>query len=631
MTTHSWFANDFAEAIWKKKYAGKYTDVESFYLDLADRVAFGDEVLRSKFFNILWQQKFSPGGRILAGNGRNGAKVSWMNCTTHQIEEDTIESIGNAVEKVMRASSRGQGIGINLSKLRPRGAAVNNSAITSTGAISFMELINHAGGIIGQEGRRAALLFNIDDTHPDLWRPGEQDIKCDKCTFGCKECNYHGYYPYDFLHIKRIPGKVTNANISVNISDNFMAAVEYDTEWKLQFSSEGSGGKEEFSNTVRAKELFNELAESAFRSAEPGVLFIDTTRDFSNSDVFGERWKVVGVNACTEQLLDQEGVCNLGSMSLSAYVKHPFTDTAEFDYESFARDVRQAVEFLDNVLDIELDKGNYISEKQRESIINLRRIGLGAMGLADALAMLGIRYGGNKACLSFVDKVFRVMKEEAYTASIDLAELKGPAGVYDDLSYEEMYAVADKAFFATLPDEMRDRIRSVGIRNISVLCIAPNGSIANVLGLSSGVEPLFAKEYIRRFRINGFDEFVNYVHPGVIQSRKACVSDDVWTTAYEVSPEEHVRVQAAAQKHIDQSISKTTNMPSTATVEDVANVYTLAHKLGLKGIAVYVDGSRDIQILHEKEECPVCEDGGQVINQNGCKECLSCGWSVCTT
>lgn len=632
MTTHPWFTNEFSEQVWLKKYAGKYTDVESFYRDLAKTASLGNDKLAEDFFRLMWEKKFSPGGRILAGNGRNGAKVSWMNCTTHEIEGDTLEEIAHATEIVMRASSRGQGIGINLSKLRPRGAKVNNSAITSTGAISFMELINHAGGIIGQEGRRAALLFNINDTHPDLWIPNDKTHECQRCHgFGCPKCNKFGYIPYDFINVKRINGKVTNANISVNISDAFIEAVKNDENWELYFETESSGGKEKFSNVVGARDLFRAIASSAFASAEPGVLFVDTTKKFSNSDLFGSEWEVVGVNACTEQLLDQEGVCNLGSMNLGAYVVNPFTEKAYFDYVTFDKDVKQAVEFLDNILDIELRKGNHISEKQRQSIINLRRIGLGVMGYADALAMLGIRYGTSFSSYSVTTVMFSTLRDAAYAKSAELAERKGAAKVFDGKSQEDLIDISENGFFATLPAYLRSLLVRHGLRNVSLLSVAPTGSISNLLGVSSGIEPLFALEYVRRYRMNGHDEFINYVHPVVILSRLANVPDNIWRTAYQVSPREHVEVQSIAQLFVDQSISKTTNMPSSATIEDVENVYMLAHELGLKGIAIYVDGSRDIQILHEKEECPVCEDGGKVINQNGCKECLTCGWSVCTT
>lgn len=949
----SWFTNRFSEEVWQKKYAGNFDDVEHYYRNLAQLVAGENEELEEKFFALLWEKRFSPAGRILAGAGRNGAKVSWMNCTTHQIEEDSIDGISHAAHIVMRASSRGQGIGVDLSKLRPRGAPVNNSAVTSTGAISFMELINHAGGIIGQEGRRAALLFSINDNHPDLWRPGENDVECGNCSGGgCLKCDSRGYFPYDFLHIKRTPGKVTNANISVNISDKLIQAVKDDEDWVLEFDTESSAGRNTEKRIVKARYLLRAISASAHASAEPGVLFIDTTRKFSNSDIFGEQWSVVGVNACqpgfatvltkkgirtfddigvdtevwdgekwvkvvkkwttgtkpvyeiitsrgrfvgtldhkvfedgervwaaaansidqvvgpvgeqgdfdpqaiidglvigdgsfhraersqkvvlyvgekdkdylnsprvgsligdpngvgatythdvttrvvseelphtyerviperyyfgsqkvrrsflrglfsangyvvsgnsnriglkassavlikqvqellsslgidsyitvsrerdnefpngtyrmreaydlnitthgdlfmtligfeqeykreaytfrgavntakrggivqtwnylgelpvyeitvdsdkhaywsggllvsncTEQLLDQEGVCNLGSMNLAAYVVNPFTDKAYFDVDSFALDVGTAVEFLDNVLDIELEKGNSISERQRRSIQYLRRIGLGVMGLADMLAMLGLPYNTGAETLRAVEDVFRQLRDKAYLKSVSLAQEKGMAGVFEGTTKEERKGIVEQGFFQTLPEDIKRQIIRSGVRNVTLLSVAPTGSISNLLGVSSGIEPLFALEYVRRYRLNGHDEFVDYTHPAVKQSRDAGIPDSWWTTAYQVPPFDHVKIQAVAQEFVDQSISKTTNLPSTAQVEDVMGVYMLAHELGLKGLAVYVDGSRDEQILHEKDQCPICLDRGNVVHKEGCKECTVCGWEVC--
>ncbi len=291
----SWFTNSFAEEIWRTKYAGKFEDVEEYYRALAKRIAKTPEQ-EENFFDLLWNKKFSPAGRILAHNGRPDAKMSLMNCTTHAIQDDSLEAISDAGYKIMRASSRGQGIGVDLSKLRPRGAPVNNAARTSTGAISFMELLNQIAETIGQEGRRAALLFSLRVDHPDIWTEDG----------------------YDFLNVKKQSGKVENANISILITDDFMKNVEEGNGWQPRF--EGESGVENFSRAsqITATELFEKIAESAWASAEPGLLMWDTSKRFSNSDLLG--FPVAGVNACTEQILDHEGVCNLGSMNLMAYV-----------------------------------------------------------------------------------------------------------------------------------------------------------------------------------------------------------------------------------------------------------------------------------------------------------------------
>lgn len=950
--TQTWFINDFAKEIWQKKYAGDYTDPIHYLSDMADRVSFGNGDFAERVFNMLYERRFSPGGRILAGNGSPNAKVSWMNCTTHAIEEDTIESIAYTTQVVMRAGSRGQGIGIDISKLRPRGSVVNNSARTSTGAISFMELINHAGGeIIGQEGRRSALLFSIKDTHPDLYRPDILELECPKCNgAGCIYCGMSGKIPYDFLNIKKVNGRVTSANISVLISDDLMDAVKNDDEWIMYYEVDSSDGKHLVERSIKAKKLFRAIAKSAHQSAEPGTLFWDTTKRFSNSDLVG--YPVTGVNACqpanalvltpgglstfgkisigdkvwdgnkfvtiinkretgvrdvyeirtpngyflgtsdhrvishgqreyaitadsidfgvgnpntkismdksgimdglamskiggrlkgnrhhlilsedqlnllykkgfgeyilgaaeimgeniyyivsgiplrtysemikivpnsimlgskntvagflygfisaeadifetgihrhitltlpnktlasqiqlmlsvfgisshlerivdddtniaegyelilcskaavdymkkfgllfhnlepedfngryskvycpnsenivrqrtflgkqtvydievdskehvywtgglivsncTEQLLDQDGVCNLGSLDLGSYVRAPFSAWSYFDYAKYIQDIHDAIHFLDNVLDIELRNGYHISKQQKESIIALRRVGLGVMGLADAIAMMGLKYDSSEETKEFLELIFSTLRDESYRASIALAELKGSAGALQFRPEYEMQDIVEKGFFKTLPQDIKDDIVIKGLRNVTTMCIAPTGSISNLYGVSSGIEPVFALEYTRRHRLNGDYEMVNYVHPRVELSRALGEQDDIWTTAYDVSPEDHVKIQATIQKYIDQSISKTCNMPASSTVEDVENIYMLAHDLGLKGIAVYVDGSRQEQVLYTKESaatnlgiCPECGNES-LINESGCKTCLACGWALC--
>jgi len=600
----SWFTNSFAEEIWRTKYAGKFEDIEEYYRSLAKRIA-KTSLQEERFFDLLWNKKFSPGGRILAHNGRPDARMSLMNCTTHSIQDDSLEAISDAGYKIMRASSRGQGIGVDLSKLRPRGAPVNNAALTSTGSISFMELLNHVGETIGQEGRRAALLFSLRVDHPDIWT-GDG---------------------YDFLNIKKESGKVENANISVLITDEFMQGVLDGNGWKPQF--EGESGFEEFSRATRitATDLFEKIAESAWESAEPGLLMWDTSRKFSNSDLLG--FPVAGVNACTEQILDHEGVCNLGSMNLMAYVVNPFSEEAYFDFDSFSKDVETAILFLDNVLDVELEEDVSISEAQRASILMLRRIGLGVMGLADALAAMLFVYGWNNNAIEFVRKVFTTLRDSSYRASINLSEILGPALAWAPYVFQ-MDDVVEHGFFVTLPDDLRERIKLFGTRNVTLLSVAPTGSISNLLGVSSGIEPLFAHEYTRRTRINGKDEFIEYVHPGVLQSRTLDIPDDIWTTSYEVTPMDHVHLQGLAQRYVDQSISKTVNMPRNATVEDVMEVYMEAWKFGLKGITIYRDGSREEQILYKGkiDVCPECGNG--IIYRDGCKECSSCSWSICT-
>jgi ribonucleoside-diphosphate reductase alpha chain len=554
-----------------------------------------------------------------------------MNCTTHKIEGDSLEDISDTAYTIMRASSRGQGIGIDISNLRPLDSPVNNAARTSTGAISFMDMLNHVGSTIGQEGRRAALLFSISDSHPDFYRWGAKDKLCPNCSgAGCDSCS-NGYIPLDFLNIKKLPG-MSSANISVRISDAFMKSVQEDLMWKMYFNGESGG--ESFRTVVNtpAQDIFDTLATSAHAAAEPGVLFWDTSKRFSNSDLFGPEWGIAGVNACSEQVLDQDGVCNLGSMNLSSYVMQPFTKHAAFDYDGFTRDCRLAVRFLDSVIDLEVANKGYITDTQYKSLVGLRRVGLGVMGFADMLAMLGLRYSASDlTTIQLVENVFAALRNAAYEESVSMAMEKGPAGVWYHAG-AEWDEIVEKGFFGTLPAYLKQGIKMFGTRNITLTSIAPTGTISNLFGVTSGIEPLFAPRFTRRVRMNGEDEFIEYVHPGIKRALEMGLPEEIYETAYQVSPENHIGIQAIAQAHIDQSISKTLNLPKTATPGDVAMAYMNGWKAGLKGMTVYVDESRSEQVLYaskdEGEACPQC--GGELIHENGCVDCSVCTYSVCS-
>ena len=625
----------FGTEIFERKYSGDYKGRPNhYYKNLAKLVSLGDAGLEQQFADLLLSGRFSPGGRILAYGGRTRAAVSLMNCTTHAVDGDDLDAISETIWTIMKASSHGQGIGIDLSKLRPRGAAVNNASKTSTGAISFMEMLNTVGGTIGQEGRRAALLFSLRVDHPDLWRKDAQDIDCPKCNgTGCANCGGTGKVGYDFLHVKSLPGHVESANISVIITDEFMRAVQNDVMWALHFKGDSGGEGFHVASLVPARDLFNEICRNAHENAEPGILFEDTARQLSNSDLVG--FPLTGVNACSEQWLDQDGVCNLGSINLAAYVRYPYSPDATFDTATFIKDVGVAVEFLDNVLDLELAGEHSISKRQAKSVRHLRRVGLGVMGLADTLVKLGLHYRYETGTIGFLHELFRTMRDAAYEKSILLATTKGACGAWDVMGTDQRSEVVEGGFYATLDDAMKAQIVEHGIRNITLLSVAPTGSIANMLGISTGIEPLFAREYVRRVRLSGEDKFITIVHPAVEESRAAGLPDEVWDTAYEVEPLDHVYIQAIIQAYVDSAIAKTTNLPANATVEDVAAVYQAAWENGLKGITVYRDASRAVQVLYSKETapkadnlCPQC--GTEMIKADGCETCPSCGSGKCS-
>lgn len=629
----SWFNDPFGQEIFERKYKGTAKDIYEYVSRLSRIISRGNPDLYRKFNEMILSKRFIPGGRILAFGGRPDANVSLMNCTTHRITDDSLEGINKASYTVMRASSRGQGIGIDLTNLRPKDSPVNNAARTSTGAISFMELLNHVAGTIGQEGRRAALLFSIGIDHPDVYRPQNKDAQCPKCSgVGCNDC-LNGYLPYDFLHVKHIPGKVENANISVRVTDDFMQAVKDNKDWHLTFTGKSGGDDFTVDNVYPAKQIFRELARAAWASAEPGLLYWNTSQRMSNSDLFGDEWKIVGTNSCSEEVLDQDGVCLLGSLNLAAYVINPFTPLARFDFDRFTKDIQLAITFLDNVIDVELERGKHTTSQQRRSLEYLRRIGLGVMGLADMLAMLGLSYSLSKSPESevFLRQVFYNLAIFSYTTSILLAKDRGPALAWGDVDDPEK--IVNSGFFATLSDEIKRNIVKYGTRNIVLLSIAPTGTISNLIGVTGGIEPLFAPEFTRRTRMSGKDEFVTYVHPGIRLARENGLPDSVYETAYDLNVQDHLRMQALVQEYVDASIAKTLNFPASATVDDVESAYMTGWELGLKGMAIYVDGSRSEQVLYreEKQEEETCDACGShaIAHKEGCSTCQDCGWGKC--
>lgn len=372
-------------------------------------------------------------------------------------------------------------------------------------------------------------------------------------------------------------------------------------------------------------------------------------------NITGEVVPVYDINEPVTNSLIANGMvvhnCNLGSMNLTRYVLEPYTDNAHFDYAEFGKDVATSVELLDNALTIEIQKGVHVNDRQSRSIENLRRIGLGVMGFADALTMMGLKYSATDEVRIFIDKLFSLLRDRAYMKSIDLAKKKGACGVWKGLTPNQRRKVLKGGFFRTLPERIKNDIVENGTRNVTLTSIAPTGSISNLLGVSSSVEPLFATSYKRMVRMNGEDEFIDYKPSIVQEALENGVGLDFWNTAYDISPQDHVQIIAWIQKYICSSISKTVNFPSTSTPEHVWEIYQKAWKLGLKGVTVYVDKSRTTQVLYadslpsdkpeqvfsddwalaqmrDTEACPSC--GGELVHQSGCKECSACEYSVCS-
>lgn len=524
------------------------------------------------FYWLLSDFRFIPGGRILFGAGQK-RRATLLNCYFIPIKEDSIEAIFEWCKEAARTYSFGGGVGTDISVLRPKGAPVNNSAIYSTGAVSFMELFSTTTGTIGQAGRRGALMITIDVTHPDV---------------------------LDFIDIKNDPErtKVRFANISVKVTDEFMKAVEEDRDFELKFEND----RVRVTKKVRARELWKKLVRSAWASAEPGVIFWDAVKRFSPTEYNG--MEIHGFNPCSEQALEDYGNCCLGNINLSLFVKDAFTEHASIEWESLERALRFAVRFLDNVLDYNIEK--HPLRAQRDSSQNSRRIGVGFTGFGDMLAKLNLKYDTHEA-IQFADKMFEYIKNLVYEASSDLAAEKGSFPAFDP----ELHL--SRPFLKTVDERVREKIRKQGLRNACILTVPPVGSGSILAGTTSGIEPIFALSYYRRSNSLSKEEFKVY-HPLVAEyMERFGIKDErdlppIFVTAHQIEPEMRVRMQAAIQKHIDSCISSTVNLPSDITPEEVERIYFLAWKLGCKSITVYREGSREGILLTEKarkkEETP---------------------------
>jgi ribonucleoside-diphosphate reductase alpha chain len=501
------------------------------------------------FYEALTDFQFVPGGRILAGAG-TGHQVTFYNCFVIPSPEDSRQGILDNLKVMTEIMARGGGVGINLSTLRPRGSYIKTVNGTASGPCSWAQLYSVATGDVIQQGgsRRGALMLMLDDTHPDI---------------------------EEFITVKKTAGKIEHANLSVCISDAFMQAVKDDAEWKLTWQGE-------VKKTIRARTLWDLICTSAWESAEPGMVFMDRYNKESNTWYYEN---IRCVNPCGEQGLPPWGVCNLGAINLSAFVKN-----GTMDYEHLAHISKIAMRFLDNVV----DSNEYFIPENREAQLGTRRTGLGTMGLADALIKMQIAYG-SEASLPVIERIYSTIRDAAYEASADNAREKGAFPDFDSEKYMQ------GKFIQRLPKHTQDKIRTNGTRNAVLLTQAPTGTTSLLAGVSSGIEPVYDFAMIRRDRTG---EHILY-HPLLQEWRDAHpneVTPDYFVSSKDLSPEEHVRVQAMVQRYTDSSISKTVNAPNHHTVEEVQTLYRLAYEMGCKGVTYYRDGSRDAVLTRVEDE-----------------------------
>ncbi len=528
-----------------------------------------------KFYEVMKDFKFVPGGRILSGAGTN-YEVTYFNCFVIPSPKDSRQGILDALKQLVEIQSRSGGVGLNLSSLRPRGARVKKVNGFSSGPVTWAGLFSYATHDVVQQGgsRRGATMLMLWDWHPDV---------------------------EEFITVKQDLTKINGANLSVCVSDSFMEAVKADADWDLVYPDlddprydelwdgeldtwKAAGGAVKVYKTVKAKELWDMICEAAWRSAEPGLHFLERSNRRSNTWYFE---KLAATNPCGEQPLGPWAVCNLGAMNLAAYVKDE-----QFDFESFGKDTQVAMRLLDNVI----DQTYYFFPENEQVAKDIRRTGLGIMGLADALIKMKVRYGSEES-LPVIRKIFETLRDNAYESSSDTAKEKGAFPKFDKVKYSQGYHIKN------LPERLQKKIADQGIRNAVLLTIAPTGTTSLLSGVSSGVEPVYEFEFIRRDRI-GEHHVYHPLYEAWLKAHPDSPKPDYYVSANDLTPLEHVKVQAVAQEYIDSSISKTVNAPNAHTVDDVKQLYMAAYDMGLKGVTYMRDGSRQgvLERVEEKKE-----------------------------
>ena len=516
-----------------------------------------------RFFTILEDFRFVPGGRIMHGAGRDDITTTLNNCYVVAIKKDSVKAIYNAIQDEAITYKYGGGCGHDLSVLRPSGSSIGGTGGESCGPTGFMNLFSENTNTIAQHGRRGANMQTIRVDHPDVRK---------------------------FISIKSgSVDMVKYSNISVLLTHEFMKAVEDDTDFDLKW-----GGKEY--DTLRARELWEEIVTSAHKSAEPGIIFWDTMTDYHNAEYCSP---LVSTNPCGEQPLPDGGCCNLGSVNLARFVD----ENSQFMTDIFRETVAIATRFMDNVVEYNVDR--HALDVQKENASNDRRLGIGLLGLGDMFIRMGISYDSDKA-LEVADNICKIMRDTTYETSVQIAKEKGPFPNFDWKGYSK------SKFVSELGDELQAKISKHGIRNATLLTVPPTGSGAIVARVTSGIEPVFQTSYFRRVKQNEghgntFKEFKVY-HPGV----KELFGDDknlpdYVVTAHDIDPFFRVKMQGVIQKYIDSSISSTVNLASDVEKNTVADIYMTAYKAGLKGITVYRESSREGILLSEEQKAKETE------------------------
>lgn len=567
------FTAEISHHVWETKY--RYAD-ERAVGDSWRRIAHALAAVEPKesqnweerFISILKDCKFLPGGRIQAGAGTE-RNVTLFNCFVMGAIDDSVPGIFKALQEAAVTMQQGGGIGLDFSTLRPRGARARGAGTIASGPVSFMKVWDAmCGTILSTGARRGAMMATLRCDHPDI---------------------------EEFIAAKQEPGQLRRFNLSVQITDAFVAAVRSDAEWPLMFPAAAVDGDGETTlrqwssearpvpcrimRRIRARQLWDRILRATYDYAEPGVLFVDRINQFNN---LAYRERITATNPCGEVPLPPYGACDLGSINLTRFVESPFTSEARIDIDKVVETTQVAVRFLDNVIDV----SRFPLRQQAESALGSRRAGLGITGLADALVMLGLTYGNDNS-VSFAGDIMRRICHAAYSTSIALAEEK------HSFPYFEREEYLQGTFIRSLPVEVRDGIAAHGIRNSHLIAIAPTGTISLLANnVSSGLEPIFAASYTRKMLAEDGNpkEFVLTDYALDLWRKTtgdaAGVPDGFITTA-ELPVRAHLDMQAALQPFVDNSISKTINVPADYPFSEFSQIYDFAFDMRLKGCTTF--------------------------------------------
>jgi ribonucleoside-diphosphate reductase alpha chain len=543
------------------------------------------EKIEKYFYDVVGSGDFIPGGRIIYGAGRNRGHHNLLNCYVI-IPEDSVDSIGKTIQDMYRISCAGGGVGFNVSKIRPKGDDIGSVKNSAPGSVSVLQMINEVGEHVrAGKNRRTALMGILNVNHPDV---------------------------LEFLSVKLDQGQLNNFNISVAITERFLEAIELGEDWYFTFNNKayhsykmirnGSESvsvvaldeadaltrannfhKENWKDTfecagiddIKAQDLWDIIWKNSVESGDPGIYNIDLANKYTSVSYFE---KLDSTNPCGEISLPSYGNCCLGNVNLSNMV---LDDGTGVDWKRLAKTVRTGVRFLDNVLTV----NTFPTEECKKVGERSRRVGLGVTGLHYMLIKLGLRYG-SESCLEFLERLFGTIRDEAYKMSIYLARDKKPFPEFDYKKY------LNEEFAKTLPARIRMLIKRYGIRNAVMLTIPPCGTISMLHGVSSGIEPIFSAMYNRRYRHNNIWKETLVVDPLFKEWYSQGLRLNNFVGAFDVSPEDHIKVQATIQKYMDSCISKTINLPSTSEPEDFSKV-ALEYAPYLKGLTVYRAGAKE--------------------------------------